>query len=73
MRAFWTVFVIIILISSGTFVNAAPPSSNPGQPLDDILAELEEVLDELAAIREDTENLQEEVGEVKKDTEDLQS
>jgi len=73
MRAFGIVFVIIILLSSGTFVNAAPPSGNPGQPIDDILAELEEVLAELAAIREDTEDLQEEVGEVKADTEDLQS
>ena len=73
MKAFGIVFVIIILISSGTFVNAAPPAENPGKPFDDVTAQLEEILAELAAIREDTENLQEEVGEVKEDTEDLQS
>ena len=73
MRAFGIVFVIFILLSSGTFVNAAPPAENPGKPFDDVTAQLEEILAELAAIREDTENLQEEVGEVKEDTEDLQS
>jgi len=73
MRAFGIVFVIIILISSGTFVNAAPPAENPGKPFDDVTAQLEEILAELAAIREDTEDLQSELDEVKEDTEDLQS
>jgi len=73
MKAFGIVFVIIILISSGTFVNAAPPSSNPGQPLDDILAELQAIQSELSEIKEDTEDLQSELSEVKEDTEDLQS
>ena len=73
MRAFGIVFVIIILLSSGTFVNADPPAENQGKPFDDVTAQLEEILAELAAIRDDTEDLQEEVGEVKDDTKDLQS
>jgi len=73
MRAFGIVFVIFILLSSGTFVNAAPPAENPGKPFDDVTAQLEAIISELSEIKENTEDLQSELDEVKEDTEDLQS
>jgi len=59
------VFVIIILFSSATFANAVPPSQNPGMPIDDILAELADIKNELSEIKEDTEDLQSELSDVK--------